>query len=92
MYTNQHVKVMYKPTCGDFQCFVRETLIEIHKGQEEMYKRINNMESNINDSIQLECRRISELENQVEVLEDRIQQIGDMNQQLMSHKEQLNKL
>ena len=30
------------------------------------------MESNINDSIQFESQRISELENQVEELEDRI--------------------
>ena len=50
------------------------------------------MESNIDDSIQFESRRISELENQVEELEDRIQQIGEINQRLTSHKEQLNKL
>ena len=70
-------------TDGDFQCFVRETVIEICIGREEIHKQINNMESNINDSIQFESRCISKLENQWKCWKTGFNRL--MNQQFMSH-------
>lgn len=50
------------------------------------------METNINESIQFESRRITDLENKVKELEKLFQHVRTIDQQLADHNEMLNKL
>ena len=82
-----------------FQRFVRKSLTDLHWGQADIHrgqaatnKRITQLESNINESILFESRRITDLENKVKELEKMCQHVSTIDQQLADHNEMLNKL
>ena len=75
-----------------FQRFVKKSLTDLHRGQAAINKRITQLESNINESILFESRRITDLENKVKELEKMCQHVSTIDQQLADHNEMLNKL
>ena len=76
----------------DFQCFVREMLTDLHRGQADINKCITLLERNISELIQFESGQITNLENKIMDLEKLHQQVRTIDQQLADHNEMLNKL
>ena len=76
----------------EFQHYVRRAFKDLHKGQADIKGRITQLEKNINEAIQFESLRVTDLENRVKELEQVRDRITTIDKQLADHSERLNKL
>ena len=75
-----------------FETFVRQSLTDIRAGQVELRNRIENLESNINDTIEFQSRRIGELESKMNDLDRLVSKVAKAEKIIADQAEQLNKL
>ena len=75
-----------------FESFVREALTEIREGQVELRNRIEKLESNINESIEFQSKRIDALESKVADVDQLVTKMSSCERTLAEHSELINKL
>ncbi len=80
-------------TDGKIQRFVRVTLTEIRRGQEDLHRQIGSLESGLNASNEFEVRHTTKLEIKIKDLMEKVVILVDQaKKQLSDHAEKLNKL
>ena len=76
----------------NFEHFVRQSLTEIQAGQVELRNHIQELEVNINASIEFQCKRIDALELKASELDGLTARMVKVEKVMADHAEQVNKL
>ena len=67
---------------GEFECFVREALKDLLKGQRDLKEKVETFEASVNNSLEHIFERVEKLESQNETLETKTKQQESVVEQL----------